>query len=182
MRSSFGSVNQLPIDISGIIDLLNKSKIYKLKEFNATVKEVVDYLNTCFIYNSFEYKHALENGFILDHDFDINGRLNLIKLNDNYHKMTRKGKGYRSKCCSSATSICNGSSLMKKYLLVKLIYLLNSIAVFWYLHYFLNTDLDFGLNYFNRLFIKQDLSSADLWHSKQFPRIVYCEIEVIINK
>ncbi len=161
--------------------MLNNSKIYKLKEFNATVKEVVDYLNTCFIYNSFEYKHAVENGFVLDHDFDLNGRLNLIKLNDNYHKMTRRGKGSRSNCCKFAANMCNGSSLLKKYLLVKLIYLLNSIAVFWYMHYFLNIELSFGITYFNRIFIQQDMGHAELWNSKHFPRIVYCEIEVGLN-
>ena len=177
MRSSFGAVNQMPIDVSGIINLLNGSKIYKLKEFNATVKEVVDYLNTCFIYNSFEYKHSLENGYIVDHDFDLNGRLNLIKLNDNYHKMQSKNGQKRKSCCSFFGNMCNGSNLMKKYIFIKVIYILNSIAVFWYMHFLLNIELDFGFDYINRIFIKQDQTYADLWYSTYFPRIVYCNIE-----
>ena len=155
----------MTIDISGIITMLKGREMYKMKEFQSALQTAVEYLHQCFILNSREYREAVKNGQI---EFDVEtDKVNLIRVNQSFEgEMKRK--------CSFSTP---RNHLFIKYLFVKLLYLANSIGVFWYLNLIMQLEGGFtlfGIELLNVLISKD--SSVKLWKSKNFPKQVFCDL------
>jgi hypothetical protein len=59
----------VPIDVSGLIQLLKDTRLYKTKDLNQAIAQVTQYLHNCFVQNSDEFKYAIKHGLI-DYDFE----------------------------------------------------------------------------------------------------------------
>lgn len=160
--------------------MLKNIKLYKLKDFNSSIEEVVDYMDHCFTHNSAEFKYAIKQGYQLEQYYDKNGRLNLAKLNDQFYNPPAITKRKNTRPACLIITPFNGSLLIFKYLFVKLFYILISISVFWFINLFLNFNEGFSLFGFNILYgmLTNDLTHEKLWYSKTFPRTVFCDLEL----
>lgn len=158
--------NYVTIDISGIITTLKGRETYKMKEYNSAIQSATEYLHQCFVLNSREYRVALKAGE-LEYDFETDN-VKLIKLSGELDaQVTRK-------CTQIARN-----HLFFKYILIKLLYIANSIGLFFYLNYFINFNggfFEFGLHFFKIFFGVED-SAKVLWNSSTFPRQVFCELK-----
>jgi len=158
--------NYVTIDISGIITTLKGRETYKMKEFNSSIQAATEYLHQCFILNTREYREALKNGQ-LEYDSETD-KVNLIKVSDNYERRL-------ANTCSQLLR----NHLFFKYMLIKLMYIGNSIGLFFYLNYFIYFNGGFfyyGIEFFKTFFKVED-SAKELWNSNTFPRQVFCELK-----
>lgn len=167
----FFKTRQIPIDVSGIITILKCVKLYKLKEFNSAIEEIVKYLNHYFIQNSIELKK-----YQLEKCYNKYERKNYVKINEQLYISKRK----RVKICCKFIDSFNGSILIVKYFFVKFLYISISISIFWFINLFLNFNEGFTLFGINIIYglVRNDITYEKLWYSKTFPRIVFCDLEV----
>jgi hypothetical protein len=182
-----------PIDISGIINLLNETEVYKIKEFNKTVAIASDYLHHCFVLNeSTEYDlidYDIDNGLSVLFKFKFNQVLFKKDLNSNpffflfiqfkgtVNRASRNQRPRRNSCLQRLGSY----SIVAKYFLIKIAYIANSVAVFWFMNLFLKFDSGFvlyGWRVINALVQDNVADMNALWESKYFPRAVTCKLKV----
>jgi len=104
----------MPVDINGVVDMLNKSTIIEKKKFNGHIEVVSNYLDRCFSLNNF--KDSFEDDFE-----DLENFSNHKKLIDKKPKTTM----YRIRGAKRLFI-----PLFVNYLLVKLIYLTVSVSIF----------------------------------------------------
>jgi hypothetical protein len=150
----------LPVDISGIVSLLNKNDIFKKDDFDKGIKLSSEYLDRCFSVNNFN------DGI---QDDDIHNHLLSNKQPKSFYD--RRNKRTKVLYCP----------LILKYLFVKMCYLLVSIGVFFLAAQFLqmkepDSFYKFGFDTASR-WIEQSMSehdSKEYLNSKFLPRVIFC--------
>ncbi len=104
----------MPIDVNGVVDMLNKSTIIEKKKFNGNIEAVSTYLDRCFSLNN--YQDSLE-----DESDDIEVISNNKKLINKEPKNTL----YRIRGAKRLFI-----PLFVNYLFVKFVYLAISVSIF----------------------------------------------------
>ena len=104
----------MPIDVNGIVDILNKSNIIEHKKFNSNIEAVSTYLDKSFSLNNFH------DGFEDYFEDDIENMSNRKKLLNKEPKTTL----YRIRARRCFVP------MIFNYLLIKLMYLAVSVGIF----------------------------------------------------
>jgi len=152
----------MPIDINGIVDILNKSTIIEKKKFNSHIESVSIYLDRCFSLNN--YQDSLD-----DELEDLENISNHKKLINKQPKSTM----YRIRGAKRLFI-----PLFINYLFVKLIYLAISVSIFGIIDLifkFKESFYLFGIKMISAMYIQQHDDTAYL-NSTYFPRVVLCQV------
>ena len=160
--------HHMPVDISGIVDLLRKSNVYKKDDFSKSIKLASEYLDKCFSVNNFN------DGLNDDEGQDTNMLSN--KQPKSYYD--RRNKRTKMFYCP----------LVLKYVFVKLCYLLVSVCVFFLVARFLQLKeagsfYAFGFDAASKWFQEPAPGKlTDYLESRFLPRVIFCDIHVRADK
>ena len=174
------SYRHMPVDITGIIALLRKSCIYKRRDFNKDIILASEYLDRCFSLNN--YRDAYVSAVVMDDD-----EMSVLAACHDKQRLTGNRDPIRYRDRQNVRRLRFHVPLMFKYLFVKLLYVCNSVCIFFVSTQLLQmqdgtTFFDFGVRLFaqyvkvyNATINSDKMKYLDY---KYFPRVVFCDVHV----